>query len=298
MVGEMVDVLEVIDVRTDFRTAAVVGEETWGPADEIVLGQVEVLPGAKLTVLPGTLIQIIREGTLHVRGRIIMEGSPGDSVRIDGVLSPEYGRLSPGPVVLDSVAAGSRVRFVATRSSLQVHGDAPILESIQGFISVNQGSAMISDSRLSSVGGQEATIVLEKSRVEYGVHGTRASLILKGNVLSGLSLSYSRVSASENVFSGRLTGVLFHGTSGGTFERNTFDADSTHIEVRHNSDPVFQQNNFVSRGMAVECNTYSGPCIQFANNWWGTNDEAAIRGRFHGPCTFCYSPWLAGPVQW
>jgi hypothetical protein len=292
--GEMVDVLEVVNVHTDFRTANVVGEETWGPEDEIVLGQVEVVPGAALAVLPGTIIRIIREGHLHVRGRITMEGLPSDSVRIEGIESPR-GRLSPGPVVLDSVASDSRVRFVTTRTQFEIHGDAPMIESIQGWVSVNQGSATIRDSYLHGVSGHAASIVIEQCNAEY-IDGVRTSFTLKGNELSRLSLSYSTATASGNVFGRDVSNVLFHGTSGGKFEHNTFNADSTRIEVRHDSDPVFQRNNFVSRGMAVECNGHYGSCIQLANNWWGTTDEAAIRSRLHGQCYYCYSPWLMGPV--
>lgn len=299
MVGEIVDVLAIVDVRTDFRTAAVVGEETWGRDDEIVLGQVEVMPGATLTVLPGTQIQIIPEGELHVRGRILMEGVPGDSVRIDGILSPGNGRLYPGQVVFDSVAAGSRVRFVTTPAGFQVHGDGPVLESIQGGISVARGAATIRDCYLSGVSTTDASVEIENSHVEHAIWGVHTSFTLENNLLAGLFLSYSRAVAHENVFRGRLSNFLFHGPSGGTFEHNTFEADSTHIEVRHDSDPVFHKNNFVGPAMTVDCSTYPGqPCIQLAHNWWGTTDEEAIRPHFHGPCDFCYSPWLTGPVEW
>jgi hypothetical protein len=297
MVGVMVDVIEILDVRVDFRTEDVVTDEVWKPEDDIVLGQVEVKPGATLTVLPGTVIHIIPEGELLIRGRIIMEGALSDSIRIEGVPVAGWGNPFPGPVVFDSVAAGSSVRFVTTPSPLRVRGEAPLLERIRGGISVDRGTAFIRDSDLSSVGARDATVALENNRLG-GVDGLHASLTLQRNVVRDLTLSYSQASAHENFFSGDRSTIMFGGVSGGTIERNTFEADSTSIEVRHTSDPVFQQNNFVSSSTKIECESYSGPCLQFVNNWWGTTEEAEIRARFVGPCDFCYSPWLTVPVVW
>jgi hypothetical protein len=297
MSGTMVDVLEILSVRSDFRTTAVTEDETWGPDDEIILGQVEVKPGVTLTVLPGTLIQIIPQGEFRVRGRILMEGTPEDSIRIDGILLPDGGRQWPGKIILDSVSTDSRVRFLSTRQ-IQIYGDAPVLEDLGCGVFVQNGTATIRNSRPSGVGGQTSQIIVEDCDIETGVWGTWVSFVVKRSTLTGITLSYSRATATENVFRGALSTIIFHGPSGGTFERNTFEADSTHIEVRHDSDPMFQQNNFVGRALTIECNTYSGPCVDFRNNWWGTTDEGVIASRFIGPCDFCYRPWLTEPVVW
>lgn len=298
MAGRMVDVLDVLDVCTDFRTAPVNEDETWSREDDIVLGDVEVARGATLRVLPGTVIKIIPEGRLNVRGRVLMEGAPYDSVRIEGILSPEGTAWRAGSVSCDSVAAGSRVRYVSTRSTIRISGEAPVLEAVQGTIAIVRGTATIRDCALSGVSADNATVVIENS-VLGDVNGVFATFTLEGNALSDLLLSYSDATVTRNIFRGMQSTIIFHGPSNGTFERNTFEADTTLIEVRHDSEPLFQQNNLTSRSLTIRCNTYSGPpCIQFPNNWWGTADEELIRASFSGACEFCYTPWLTEPVVW
>jgi hypothetical protein len=297
MVGMIVDVLDIIDVVTDFRTAPVVDAETWSPGDEpIVLGRVEVEREARLTVLAGTTIQIIPEGELRCRGTIIMEGAAGDPVRVIGILRPEYGELLPGLVVLDSVSAESRLSYV-TVPLLEVHGEGPPLEQIStDRFFLSGGSIEIARSWVKTITADQGVVELEANEI-YAVGAVRSTLELRDNRLSELMLSYSQASATGNRFQGSAALLTFHGAAGGRFEENTFDAQVTQVRVRHQSDPVLTRNNFISPTTSVRCERYEGTeCVQMERNWWGTTDEAEIQAKLAEDCPVCYIPWLTEPV--
>ncbi len=293
MAGKIVDVIDVLGVRTDFRTQAIVGTETW-TADQgpIVLGRVEVRPGATLTIAPGTTVQITRFGELRVRGTLHMVGTASESILVIGW--SEDGS-SPGPIVLESAQPATRIEF-ASVPELNVIGSEDLENLSARILNLQGGPTRIHGSRISYLFAHEASAEIES--VELGsVDGIYAEFKIDASTLSYLQLSYSRAFVQNCRFEGNRTYVLFHGASGGTLEYNSFLAHKTEIEVRHTSNPVFKNNNFTSDSTRVVCGTYQLPdCIHMEENWWGTPDEDRIRDNFEADCPVCYSPWLTGPV--
>ncbi len=288
MVGPMVEVVRVKSVTTGFRTAPVVGTETWGPGqDPIVLGQVEVVPGARLKILPGTTVQIIDYGELRVRGVLEMVGTSGDSVHFIG---------PGGPVVLDSVQAGTQVAY-ASLGRLTVTGPSPDLERVTvASLTVVGGSVTLRNAVVSGAYVYEGALAAETAELGM-LNGIYGDFDVSGSTLNSLLLSYSRAAVTDSRFTGTRGGVVFHGRSSGSFERNTFLADETRIEVRHDSDPAFHHNDFVGAATTVICESYQlSSCIHVEENWWGTSDEAEIAAHFEQGCPVCYVPWLTGPA--
>jgi hypothetical protein len=287
MVGEIVEVLQVLRVVTDFRTTPVTGSETWTPSQgPIVLGKVEVVPGARLTIQPGTVVHIVPEGELRVRGTLTAVGTAADSVRI------------VGPFVLDSAMVDTRVAF-ASLSGLTVTGAADYLEhlGVQGRIYVRDGRGTIGNSAI--VG----SVLAENARVTVASTELGSASAIYGNLeitrstLTRLELSWSHATVADSRFMGDRTYILFHGPSGGAFDRNTFQAMQTDIEVRHTSDPAFHHNNFVSPSTNVVCESYQlSTCVRMEDNWWGTSDESQISAHFGAASSVCYAPWLTGPI--
>jgi hypothetical protein len=293
MAGRMVDVLRVVRVVTDFRTTPVTGSETWTPDQgPIVLGKVEVVPTATLTILPGTTVRIVGYGELRVRGTLQMVGTPAESVRITG---PSADGQGGGPLVLDAAREGTRVAF-ASVAALSVLGPGPGLEHLSASgIMVVEGSVTIRNSVARFVSAYNATVTADS--VDLGlVDGIYGEFELARSTLSGLTLSYSHASVQECRFTGARSYVLFHGQSGGTFERNSFLAEETEVVLRHLSNPSFHNNDFLSPSTQVVCESYQlTTCIGMEQNWWGTTDESQITAHFTAGCPVCYVPWLTGP---
>ena len=299
MVGPMVEVVEVVRVRTDFRTAPVTSDGIWGPSSApIVLGRVEVKPGVTLTILPGTVVHIIPEGELRVRGKLIALGAPGDSVHFVGRSTEPYG----GAVIFDSADTTSQLSY-CTANGVVVYGAGPSITHLRaggvtvGGVTVGGGQLTVSQSALRWVTGwygSEVTL----SAVQVGsVDGVGASFSIEGSTLRDLSLSYSRASVTDSRFDGPRSYILFHGESGGTLERNVFLADSTTIALRHTSDPEFHDNDFDGRAMSVVCETYQrAECVRMEQNWWGSPDEDRVRARITADCPVCYAPWRTTPA--
>lgn len=289
MVGPMVDVVQVKKVTTDFRTAAVVGTETWGPGQgPIVLGKVEVVPGARLKILPGTTVQIIDYGELRVRGVLEMVGTVGDSVHFTG---------PGGPVVLDSVQTGTVVTY-ASLGRLTVTGPSPDLERVTvASLTVTGGSVTVRNAVISGAYVYEGTLAAETAELGM-LNGIYGDFYVSGSTLNSMLLSYSRAAVTDSRFTGTHGGIVFHGRSSGSFERNTFLADETRIEVRHDSEPAFHHNDFVGAATTVICESYQlSSCIHMEENWWGTSTEEEIVARFEQGCPVCYVPWLTGPAE-
>lgn len=293
MVGEMVEVLRVVSVVTDFRTTPVTGSETWTPSQgPIVLGKVEVVPGAALTILPGTVVRIIDYGELRVRGTVQMVGTTTDSVRITG---PWPGGVGGGPVVLDSAQVGTQVAF-ASLGVLLVLRTEQVLEHLTAReIAAQEGRVTIRSSSTRSLWTYNASVAAESADLG-SVDGIGGDFEIVSSTLSDLQLSYCHASVQDSRFTGARSYVLFHGQSGGTFERNSFLAAETDIVVRHASSPSFHDNSFLSPSTNVVCETYQlSTCISMERNWWGTTDENQIRTHFAAACPVCFAPWLTGP---
>ena len=294
MVGEIVKVIRVLEVRTDFRTAPVTGDETWGPdSGPIVLGQVEVRPGATLTILPGTVVTISDYGALRVRGGLVMAGTPGDSIR---VVSRHSGLGGGGRVSIDSTAS-ARIEY-AVLGALSLSGSRRELQNLRiGYLTVRQGLAdlrHVVTSGLSSDGGH---VSAEDSELGNVAANGGAFAFLRCR-MTRLDLSYSMATVLACSFEGSRTYVLLHGASGGTFQRTVFRAAETVIEVRHTSTGDFRDNDFVSPIMRVECGSYQlGTCVNMGENWWGTAVEEEIRAKIQESCPVCIEPWRTEPVN-
>ncbi|MFI5370294.1 MAG: hypothetical protein ACHQ52_01960 [Candidatus Eisenbacteria bacterium] len=284
MVGQIVQVLRVKKVVTDFRTAPVSGFETWGPASgPITIGRVEVLPGASLTVLPGTVIRITDHGELRVRGSLSMIGATGDSIRVSGT------------VVLDSAQADTRIAFTSLRNVL-VHGSGPPLEHLTTYgVRVENGTVALVASSTRAVSVMQARF--QSDQCELGnVDAVDGDLHVTGSTLSRLQLSYSQAGVSGCRFIGGFSYVVFHGASGGRLEGNTFETDSTVLEIRHTSDPDIHHDDFLSRRYTVRCESRElSTCVRMEQNWWGSADEDQIRAHFGAGATLCFIPWLTAP---
>jgi hypothetical protein len=289
MVGQIVDVLLVRDSKTYFRTRPVTGSEIWGPdRGPIAIGQVEVVPGAELTILPSTEVRIERYGALRVRGKLHMVGAAGESIYINRPARPG------GPLLLESPHPDTRIAF-ASITAVHVSGAAPDLEHLWiGSLSVGEGRVILRQSSAWWLSAYDGNIAAEDAQLGnvVGVHG---EFTIDRSVLDRLELSYSRADVRDSRFEGSSTYLVFHGTSGGTLERNVFAAESTRIEVRHDSAPVFRNNDFPNP-VAIVCESRSlASCVEMRENWWGTADANAIRARFATDCPVCFEPWLDAP---
>lgn len=291
MQGEIVQVLRVLRVVTDFRTAPVEGAETWSRSSgPIVLGRVEVRPGATLTIEPGTEIAIIPYGELRVRGTMRMVGVPGDSVRVVGPKG-----AGAGPVVLDSAGAGTQVAY-ASLASLVLRGREDGVSHLRALvIRVERGDAGLDQVRTGCLQVDGGRVRVDLSELG-GVSAIYGDLEVRQSIFERLDLSYSRATVADSRFVGDRGGIVFHGASGGTFERNAFVGKETTIEVRHTSDPTLTDNDLVSPTTRVVCDSYQlDTCIHMEGNWWGSAAEADVRSHVAG-CPVCYTPWRTSPV--
>jgi len=229
---------------------------------------------------------------LRVRGTLQMVGTPAESVRITGL---SVDGLGGGPLVLDSTRVGTRVAF-ASVAALSVLGPGPDLEHLTtGGITVEAGRVTIRNSVTRYVTAYDATVTAESADLGM-VDGIYGNFELARSTLKGLSLSYSQASVQECRFTGERSYVLFHGQSGGTFERNSFLAKETEVVLRHVSTPSFHNNDFLSPSTHVVCESYQlQTCIAMEQYWGGTTTESQITAHFSAGCPVCYVPWLTGP---
>lgn len=294
MVGPIVDVVTVMSIRTDFRTAPIIRDEVWGPGGApIVLGKVEVKPGVTLTILPGTVVQIIAEGELRVRGKLIAEGTPADSIRFVG----SSAWPSSGPIAFDSADTTSRMSY-CTATAIDVSGPGPVLAHLRAAgLSVTGGQATLLLSSVLGVSGWNDSKITLADVDARSIDGVSASFSIDRCTLQDLTLSYSQASVRDSRFAGPRSYLLFHGASGGRIEHNVFEAVNTTIAFRHTSDPEFHDNDFVSRVMSVVCESYQRPdCLRMEQNWWGSADEAHILAIVENGCPVCYTPWRTSPA--
>src|SRR5262245_5707053 len=188
--GEIVDVVRVVSVTTNFRTSPVTGSETWGPNQgPIVLGRVDVEPGGALTILPGTAVRIIPEGWLRVRGTLSIRGAEGDSISIassDTSHSWPSGRLILDGATMDSLA------YLSVPELHVASGDARIRNSSIASVTAGSGSLVLSQCDVGSLDTAYEGEVIQATDCRIRRLGTVFSTAeLENDRLGDILLSYS-----------------------------------------------------------------------------------------------------------
>ena len=285
-----VKLVRTLFVIEDFRKTSVTESEIWdaehGP---IPIGDVEVEVGATLTIRPGTDVQIVPGGGLHVRGQLVAEGTADRPVSIRRLFEEPGWRSALE--FLSSERLSSLLH--AETDAIGMSGAALTAEDLSAPYLLVQDSVLrggpIDTNVLHAI---ESSVELSGSDLGYVV-ASHSTLWLNGSLIGALDVVDAVLSFNGN----RLTSsVTMDGACSGAFTHNTFSGWDTSIQIpARGVEVMFAYNNFVGRFIDIFCRPCRAtPCVSMAQNWWGTADADSLRTLLWSEAA-CYEPWLTAP---
>ena len=251
-----------LKTKTSIIAPAVIERDTVWRGEVIVEGAVLVARAATLTIAPGTIIRFKRidldsdgigDGELRVTGRIIARGTPEKPIRfMSAENEPQPGDWS---YLLLFTSGGENViefaRFEHAFTGLQIHFSRAVIRD-----------SVFSDNR-------------------EGLRFGRAELAIENNEISNndIGIRYHRLEGPVLIQRNSIknNGVgLFLVPSSQIFVN--FSLDSYTPDLRYYALPLIINNSIVDN---VRYNFQLGERlasdITIGGNWWGSNDEEAIR---------------------
>ena len=163
--------INLTKAATNYQGAVREEFSLWGPGVVRITGDVHVLSGATLHIVPGTMILLAEKVTVHVEGALRSVGEAEDPVLFtaDGVGSWGSVRCKSGTVILQNTVV-SRGGITGNPDYLHGHSDSePVLFAEHGILSVV--SSAIIDCLGKATGSRESLVFMSGSlisRVDTG----------------------------------------------------------------------------------------------------------------------------------
>ena len=301
-----------VPVRADTMVTLGIGSDTtWGPdaGPYVVSGQVEIAPGATLTILPGTVVKFQSDpgaySGLNVRGSLVADGTPSDKIYFTSDRDLSVGAPPvPAPVALPADVVASPLDTVSSDPDADADfvapddvasgpdtdaAAAPVAPAVS--VPADQPSPAGSDYRgLSFEQGSSGDLQnVEIRYAQQGISAVGTTLQVRDSAIShaadGLILQRSIATLDRTAFSDNVHSITTDLLSNFSHEGTTVTGDEWHDAIRisgqSSENPVLDNTDglpyiFTDRGYEAELKTLTiehGVTIYILDNQGATNLE-------------------------
>ncbi|MCR2823789.1 Ig-like domain-containing protein [Lederbergia panacisoli] len=304
-------------IEGTYRSGGIYEDEVWTKENSpyIVTSDITVFPDVFLTIEPGVEVRFAPNVRLTVRGKLISEGSANQKILMSMVATGSYNDDRWNGIYVDGENSFIKLKHTEIQSANTALGmaryyvdqDERIIEldhvtfsnnktAIWGNINYKQ--MFIRNSMFTSnetaISGPTARISNSsfrnnRSALESGIYEvyhssfTNNRYAIKG---SSTVIEDNQFSFNENAIEGAGNSIIRYNTfenngmalilkGRDTAVYNTFKNNSTGLMFDTNGAKVNHNNIFDSISTTIKDN------IDIKNNWWGTDDQTAIKDRIY-----------------